>query len=84
MIFAIKHFVSLSKFQDLGYEFSVEDDVVFLWKDTKEHYLNTITFSTRRDSLKTYTNKGLTMDELDAITLFWIEYNELIENYERG
>lgn len=79
----IKKFNSLKKFKELGFTVSVEDDAVLLYKDVKEHMLNTIHFSTRFNSQKTYLNGfGLTRDELELINLFWEEYDELIEDVE--
>ena len=74
----IKKFKSLEKFKELGFTVSVEDDVVLLYRDVKEHMLQTIHFSTRFNSQKTYLNGlGLTRDELELINLFWEEYDEL-------
>lgn len=79
----IKKFKSLKKFKDLGFTVSVEGDAILLHRDVKEHMLQTIHFSTRFNSQKTYSNGfGLNRDELELINLFWEEYDELVEEGE--
>lgn len=77
--FAFKNFTSLAWFKDLGFDIAIEDGAIFLSRNCEGGFLDTITLSIKYSSQKTYIGCALKRSEIDALSLFWDEYDEMLK-----